>query len=414
MESVVAKWCEAIRAEQRRSREERRSDEQLRTAREYIVRTNGEESMSWIDDVIEEAGLRRAVARAPSALSNGASNVSTDTLGLPTPISRSRANSIFPASGESSDEDFFEDSRRIRGAEASSSGVDSGIFDMSMSDGASERYPEITPIPSRPNFGDHSIHRFSFTFTAPRHAQHTQTPPATPPARLFGNFSTPAASSSSPAAGNNAAEDVPSRSNTNLTTAAAVNILATSPLAPIASVSPDPALLPTAANTPPQTPSTQPSQCTIEHPARRTIAEEDCGICRETLMHSTLPELVWCKAAGGCGKSVHLDCFEPWRRRAQYSDDVLTCIFCRKPWKNCPQHDLVELPYAMWVEDRLWDPTFFEPRSHRLDIWSSAFEIDFPALFNPRTHTERFDMWDDGAYNGLSQLFHVGATDSDF
>jgi hypothetical protein len=68
----------------------------------------------------------------------------------------------------------------------------------------------------------------------------------------------------------------------------------------------------------------------------------------------------------------------------------------------------------MWREGGLWDAAFFKPKSYRLDVWNSAFDVDFPALFNPRNHRESFDMWDDDTYNGVSKLFHTVSAKTDF
>lgn len=115
------------------------------------------------------------------------------------------------------------------------------------------------------------------------------------------------------------------QSNSNSTLPTASNIPATPSPAPtrppvVPSIAPQ---IPTPAPTPP----TQPAPCANQHPIRRAIDDDICAICHESLIHNTLPELVWCKQANGCGHSVHLDCFAPWRRQAQESGEVLTCVF---------------------------------------------------------------------------------------
>lgn len=152
--------------------------------------------------------------------------------------------------------------------------------------------------------------------------ERARSPPETPPAQVFGNIFTPAASLSLPAGGNNLVEALLLQSSST-----ASNIPATP--------SPAPTRLPVTPNTAPQiptpapTPPTQSAPCATQHPIRRAIDDDDdvCAVCRESLIHNTLPELVWCKQAGGCGHSIHLDCFAPWRRHAQDSGEVLTCIF---------------------------------------------------------------------------------------
>lgn len=56
--------------------------------------------------------------------------------------------------------------------------------------------------------------------------------------------------------------------------------------------------------------------------------EDDCPICYESFADTKAEPLVWCKAS--CGKSLHRDCFEKWRKMKRDVD----CVYCRAKWKN--------------------------------------------------------------------------------
>jgi hypothetical protein len=55
----------------------------------------------------------------------------------------------------------------------------------------------------------------------------------------------------------------------------------------------------------------------------------------------------------------------------------------------------------------MWDPEFFNPKRYQFSIWSTACETDLAALFNPRRHHTKFDMWNAKSYNGISRLFYI-------
>jgi hypothetical protein len=75
--------------------------------------------------------------------------------------------------------------------------------------------------------------------------------------------------------------------------------------------------------------------CHIKHVPRKTNRNK-CGICIKHLFSGDEDRtvqalrLVWCK--GGCGKSVHGDCFENWRARRVAWGKAVLCGYCHADW----------------------------------------------------------------------------------
>jgi hypothetical protein len=70
--------------------------------------------------------------------------------------------------------------------------------------------------------------------------------------------------------------------------------------------------------------------CTISHVCRREVSG-NCSVCQEDLKEDDGEHaLSWCKA--GCGRSVHQDCFESWRKECVGSGRAATCTDCRTVW----------------------------------------------------------------------------------
>ena len=50
---------------------------------------------------------------------------------------------------------------------------------------------------------------------------------------------------------------------------------------------------------------------------RKPISDDDdCGVCFEALKDAREAELDWCK--DGCGKSIHKECWNMWRRQVKF------------------------------------------------------------------------------------------------
>jgi hypothetical protein len=75
--------------------------------------------------------------------------------------------------------------------------------------------------------------------------------------------------------------------------------------------------------------------CHIKHVPRKTNRNK-CGICVKHLFSGDEDRtvqalrLVWCK--GGCGKSVHGECFENWRARRVAWGKAVLCGYCHADW----------------------------------------------------------------------------------
>ena len=80
------------------------------------------------------------------------------------------------------------------------------------------------------------------------------------------------------------------------------------------------------ANATPTTPT-----CTVRH-ARRLAIDDECPICHGDFLLRDQDRLVWCKS--GCGRTVHQDCFETWKKACEEGDRVVTCGVCRTPWSQ--------------------------------------------------------------------------------
>ncbi|GAB0496582.1 hypothetical protein MMPV_007895 [Pyropia vietnamensis] len=67
---------------------------------------------------------------------------------------------------------------------------------------------------------------------------------------------------------------------------------------------------------------------------RVPAADDDCPICYEAfgvVASASDPAVVYCRR--GCGGGVHADCFRRWEANAA---GVVTCVYCRAPWKAPP------------------------------------------------------------------------------
>jgi hypothetical protein len=72
-------------------------------------------------------------------------------------------------------------------------------------------------------------------------------------------------------------------------------------------------------------------RCRRTH-VRRISIDEECGICYEEMMSEGDSTLVWCKC--GCGKSVHTECFEEWRKTCVGARTAAKCVNCRREWED--------------------------------------------------------------------------------
>lgn len=67
---------------------------------------------------------------------------------------------------------------------------------------------------------------------------------------------------------------------------------------------------------------------------RVPAADDDCPICYEAfgvVASESDPAVVYCRR--GCGGGVHADCFRRWEANAE---GVVTCVYCRAPWRAPP------------------------------------------------------------------------------
>jgi hypothetical protein len=74
--------------------------------------------------------------------------------------------------------------------------------------------------------------------------------------------------------------------------------------------------------------------CSRRH-VRRLVVDEECPICYESLeaLTPTLPLSVrWCKR--GCGKTIHRECINEWRRSCEQLGTRVTCPCCRGQWED--------------------------------------------------------------------------------
>jgi hypothetical protein len=74
-----------------------------------------------------------------------------------------------------------------------------------------------------------------------------------------------------------------------------------------------------------------PPTCRTAHPQRRAI-NDTCAICPMSMIDTTLCELQWCKAVGGCGQSYHSSCIEEWARASRDADIPLRCPYWYVPF----------------------------------------------------------------------------------
>jgi hypothetical protein len=72
---------------------------------------------------------------------------------------------------------------------------------------------------------------------------------------------------------------------------------------------------------PPKHRSRTPSpNCSIQHSIRRSN-DEECPICVQSLVHTSMEQMVWCK--GSCGSNLHKGCFATWK---EYADRPVRCV----------------------------------------------------------------------------------------
>jgi hypothetical protein len=71
----------------------------------------------------------------------------------------------------------------------------------------------------------------------------------------------------------------------------------------------------------------RPTPCT--HSSRRKTITDECPVCNDD-MHC-LDDAVWCRSQ--CGTNIHRNCFALWRQACLDREAIVTCVFCRAPWK---------------------------------------------------------------------------------
>ena len=67
--------------------------------------------------------------------------------------------------------------------------------------------------------------------------------------------------------------------------------------------------------------------------------EEDCPICFESMdgEANDTNNILFCSTS--CGNSMHMACFNKWRRAKVLTAELVTCPFCRIEWKTATIDD---------------------------------------------------------------------------